>query len=61
MISEKFEYSWNKLFKSVEYDIYNILDEYFDYTIYMADPLTCDIELYLENDGPSTRLGLYYF
>ena len=50
MISEKYEYSWNKLFQSVEYDIYDILDEKFGCTIYMADPLECPIDLYIEED-----------
>ncbi len=50
MISENFDYSWNKLFRSVEYDIYDILDEYFGCSIYMADPLYCDIELYINTE-----------
>ncbi|MBR1639225.1 MAG: hypothetical protein IJ688_07560 [Treponema sp.] len=50
MISENYEYSWNKLFQSVEYDIYDILDEKFGCTIYMADPLECPIDLYIEED-----------
>lgn len=50
MISENFEYSWNKLFRSVEYDIYDILDEYFGCSIYMADPLSCDIELFIDTE-----------
>ena len=50
MISENYEYSWNKLFQSVEYDIYDILDEKFGCTIYMANPLECPIDLYIEED-----------
>ena len=50
MISENYEYSWNKLFQSVEYDIYDILDEKFGCTIYMADQLECPIDLYIEED-----------
>lgn len=50
MISERFEYSWNKLFQSVEYDIYDILDENFGCHIYCANPLDCPIDLYIEQE-----------
>ena len=50
MISENYEYSWNKLFQSVEYDIYDILDENFGCRIYCANPLKCPIDLYIEQE-----------
>ena len=49
MLSEKFEYSWNRLFRSVEYDIYDIISD-FGCDIYCADPLSCDIELYINHE-----------
>ena len=61
MISENYEYSWNKLFQSVEYDIYDILDEKFGCTIYMANPLECPIDLYIEEDEfPAFSLRYYH-
>ena len=48
MISENYEYSWNKLFQAVEYDIYDILDENFGCHIYCANLLKCPIDLYIE-------------
>lgn len=50
MISENYEYSWNKLFQSVEYDIYDILDENFGCHIYCANPLECPIDLYIDQE-----------
>ncbi len=50
MLSENYEYSWNKLFQSVEYDIYDILDENFGCRIYGANPLECPIGLYIEQE-----------
>lgn len=61
MISENYEYSWNKLFQSVEYDIYNILDENFGCHIYFANPLDCPIDLYIEEDEfPAFSLRYYH-
>lgn len=50
MFSGKFEYSWNKLFQSLECDIFDIIEEKFDCGIFMADPFFCHLDMYINDE-----------
>ena len=50
MFSGKFEYSWNKLFQSLECDIFDIIEEKFDCGIFMADPFFCHLHMFINDE-----------
>jgi len=50
MVSGKFEYSWNKLFQSLEWDIFDIIEEKFDCSIFFADPFFCHLDMYINEE-----------
>lgn len=50
MVSRKFECSWNKLFQSLECDIFDIIEEKFDCGIFMADPFFCHLHMFINDE-----------